>query len=213
MIITLVELAGLVAVLGVGAAWATSVIYARGRLQGLREAMREMASGVGSTYQSVEMPLPDNVKSALRTIQREVARASGAPQKADALARTLRRLGKEMGTAARLTGYESGHKDGALPLNNEIRMDLSLRDLLTVRWLAHAGFKLMMRNKVGGKFCFRDETDAQESNFALDRLEWRLGQEHADPTAPHALALGRQKLIWDRWPHSDAPAEAERNAA
>ena len=62
------------------------------------------------------------------------------------------------------------------------------------------------------KFCFRNESDAQESNFALDRLEWRLSQEHTDPTAPHALALCRQKLIWERWPEGNAAAAATVDA-
>ena len=213
MIESLVELTALVAVLGVAAMWAVNAIYARGRLRGVKEAMRELASGVASTYQSPGSPIPDTVKHSLDAMQKEVARARGDAKKAGAVVRALRALGCEMGTAARQSGYESGHKDGATPLNNEIRIDLSLRDLLTIRWLAHAGFRLMMRNEAGDKFSFLDETDAQESNFALDRLEWRLSQEHMDPTAPHALALSRQQTIWQRWPEGNAAASPARKAA
>jgi hypothetical protein len=75
----------------------------------------------------------------------------------------------------------------------------------------------MMRNKTGGKFSFLDQTDAQESNFALDRLERLLAQEHKDPTTPYALGLCRQQMIWERWPQGSAApaavAEPLRNAA
>ena len=50
------------------------------------------------------------------------------------LARGLRQLGREIGAAA-WTG-------GALherPKNDELRMDLTLTELLAIRWLAHAG--------------------------------------------------------------------------
>jgi hypothetical protein len=210
---SLVELATLVAVLGVAAMLAVNAIYARGRLRGAKEAMRELACGVASSYQTHGSPAPEAVKRNLDAMQQEVARARGEAKKAGTIVRALRSLGREMGTAARQTGYECGHKDGVTPLNNEIRIDLSLRDLLTIRWLAHAGFRLMMRNEAGDKFSFLDETDAQESNFALDRLEWRLSQEHMDPTAPHALALSRQQTIWQRWPEGNAAASPARKAA
>ena len=209
MIESLVEVAAFVVVLGVSAMWAVRTIHAHGRLRGIKEAMREMACGVGSTYQAAGTPAPENVRRSLDAVRHAAALARGEPKRAAAVVRTLRELGRAMGTAARLSGYE----EGARPRNNEIRVDITLRDLLMVRWLAHAGFKLMMGNETGAKFCFRNETDAQESNFALDRLEWRLSQEHTDPTAPHALALCRQKMIWERWPEGNAATAETRKAA
>jgi len=209
---SLVEVAVFVVVFVFAGVWAMRATYAHGRLRGLRDAMREMGCGVGATYQIAGGPVPDNVRRTLDEMRKAAGLARGERKMADAVARALRGLGREMGGAAQASGYHSGYanglRDGANPRNGEIRVDLKLRDLLMIRWLAHAGFKMMMGNDAAPKFCFRNESDAQESNFALDRLEWRVSQEHSDPTAPHALALSRQQLIWKRWPDGIAAAAA-----
>ncbi len=203
------ELVAVVVAFGFVSWWAARETYARGRLAGIKEAMREMAGGIAAAHHSPGPPGPANVRCRLDTVKGEIARARGTARKADTIARALRGLGRQMGTAARLAGYN----EGARPPGNEIRIDLPLRELLNIRWLAHAGFKLMMRNKEGDKFCFLNETDAQESNFALDRMEWSLSQAHKDPTPPHALALSRQQMICQRWPKEGAAPEAFQDAA
>jgi len=174
--------------------------------------MREMAGGVSAAYQNPGTPCPDNVRQCLDGIRQRVAKARGPLNRARVIARSLRELGQEMGAAAKAHGYDEGQR----PTNDELRVDMPLRDFLMVRWLAHAGFKLMMRNGTGAKFCFRDQTDAQQSNFALDRLERHLAQAQHASSAPYALALGRQQMIALRWPQVNA-AESEpetlRNAA
>lgn len=205
MIETVLELAIVVVAFGLSALWAARVIYARGRLAGINEAMREMAGGVAVAYQRPGTPAPERVKHAADVVRRNLRLSATASE----IAGALRDLGREMGATARLQGL----KEGETPRNEEIRIDLLLKELLTIRWLAHAGFKLMMRNRTGGKFSFCDEVDAQESNFALDRLERRLAEAHKDPTMPYQLALSRQQTIWERWPHTKEAQASLQNAA
>ena len=207
------ELVAVVVAFGLSAWLAARVIYAYGRLAGIKEAATEMAGGVGAACQRHGTPCTSGLKRCLVAIERTTVGLRSASKTALTVARALRDLGKEMGIAARQSGYEAGSEERERAKSDEIRIDLAPRDLLLVRWLAHAGFKLMMRNEAGGKFCFRDETDAQESNFALDRLERRLSQAHKDPTAPYALALTRQQLIWERWPHGNAAPANLQDAA
>ena len=171
----------------------------------MREAVAEIAKGVQSNGRNSARTTPTRIESCIHAL-RVVSSIAQSP-KDETVARHLRRLGKEMVAPSEDAGREAIK-------NGQIRLDLSIRELLVIRWLAHAGFKLMMRNKTDDKFSFRDEDekDAQESNFAIDRLEWRISQEHKDPSAPYALALCRQKLIWERWPSSAVPPDAQ-NAA
>jgi hypothetical protein len=199
LVVTLV----LTVAIGVVTAWFVERLCARARLQGIKEAMNELSCGARLSFSRGEAPIPENIARCLDTMRTAVRSAKGPRQRGDAFAKNLRRLGQEIGSAA----WQNGYEHGQLPATDEIRVDISLRDLLTIRWLAHAGFKLMMHNQAGEKFSFRDATDAQESNFAIDRLEWRLSKEHKDPTAPYALALGRQQMIWERWPESTALPE------
>ena len=204
------ELVAVVVAFGFSAWLAARAIYAHGRLAGLKEATTEVAGGVGTAYQRPGAPAPIGVRRCLALIDKKAVRAFGGSRNATAIALALRELGKEIGAAAR----QNGQTEGERAKHDEIRIDLPLRELLAVRWLAHAGFKLMMGNKAGGKFAFLDESDAQQSNFALDRLERCLSQEQAkDPTTPYALALDRQQMIWERWPQGIAAPETLRDAA
>jgi hypothetical protein len=185
---------------------ALKVTYARGRLAGVRQAAAEIARGAHSNHHSSTMRMSKRVQMCLNGVRAITLGAHRGGDQSIALIRQLRRLGQELVTASEEDLHEERRKSGQLEIL------LTLRELVTVRWLAHVGFKLMMAAKEGDKYSFRDEKDAQESTFAVDRLEWSIPDEHKDPKAPYALGLCRQKMIWERWPSGSAarqPAEPQ----
>ena len=187
--------------LGVAFAFGLKTSYARGRQAGIREAAIEIARGAHSNHHSSAVRMSRRVQMCLNGVRAVTFGSHRRSEQRVALIRQLRRLGQEVATAFEHELHEERRKTG------QVELTLSLRELLTVRWLAHAGFKLMMKNKPGDKFSFSDEKDAQESTFAVDKIEWSIPDEHKDPKAPYALGLCRQKMIWERWPQS-SPAEA-----
>ena len=195
-----------VSVVGAGY-FAAKESYARGRREGVREAVAEIAEGVRANYRKSGKPVSRQLDAVIRSARASFARAAGAGAGGKVVTLQLRRLGYEIAAAPEVDAQEERRKTGHL------QVELTLRELLTVRWLAHAGFKLMMRNKDGDKFTFRDEKDAQESTFAIDRLEWSIPDENKDPKAPYALGLCRQKMIWERWPSGSALQHDVQNAA
>jgi hypothetical protein len=184
------------------------VIYVRGRQDGLRETVAEIAKGVHSNRRN-KITTPTRIESCVQAL-RVVSSIAQSP-KDEIVVRHLRRLGTEMAAAGEHAVREEPKRE-ELP-SGHIRLELSLRELVTVRWLAHAGFKLMMQNEPGHKFSFRDEKDAQESTFAIDRIEWSIPDQNKDPKAPYAMGLCRQKLIWERWPNGSAAQQDMQNAA
>ena len=189
-------------------AFALKVTYARGRLVGVRLAAAEIARGAHSNHHCSATRLSRRVQMCLNGVRAVTLGAHRGLDQNTALIRQLRRLGKEVAASSDDDAREERCKNG------QVEVIVTLRELLTVRWLAHAGFKLMMKAKDGDKFSFRDEKDAQESTFAVDRLEWSIPDEHKDPKAPYALGLCRQKMIWERWPNGSAaqPAELQKAA-
>lgn len=187
---------------------ALKVTYARGRQAGIRQAAAEIAIGCHSNHHGPGTRIARRVQLCVNSVRAATLGTHlGADQNVSVI-RQLRRLGKELAAASEDDVHDERRKNG------QVEVLLTLRELLTVRWLAHAGFKLMMKNKDGDKFSFRDEKDAQESTFAVDRIEWSIPDEHKDPKAPYALGLCRQKLIWERWPNGSAAQKPElQNAA
>jgi hypothetical protein len=187
---------------------ALKVTYARGRLAGVRLAAAEVARGAHSNRHCSAARMSRRVQMCLNGVRAVTLGAHRGTDQNTALIRQLRRLGQEVAAASDEDVREERRKNG------QVDVILTLRELLTVRWLAHAGFKLMMKAKDGDKFSFRDEKDAQESTFAIDRLEWSIPDEHKDPKAPYALGLCRQKMVWERWPNGSAvpPAELQKAA-
>lgn len=182
----------------VGFAFGLRVTYARGCQAGIRQAAAEIAIGGHSNHHGPGTRISRRVQLCVNAVRSATFGTDLGPDRNITLVLQLRRLGKELAAASEEDVQEERRKNG------QIEVLLTLRELLTVRWLAHAGFKLMMKNKNGDKFSFRDEKDAQESTFAVDRIEWSIPDEHKDPKAPYALGLCRQKLIWERWPSGSA---------
>jgi hypothetical protein len=189
-------------------ALALKVTYARGRQAGIRLAAAEIAIGGHSNHHGPGTRISRRVQLSVNAVRAVTLGTHHGSDQGIALIRQLRRLGKELAAASEDDVHEERRKNG------QVEILLTLRELLTVRWLAHAGFKLMMTAKDGDKFSFRDEKDAQESTFAVDRIEWSIPDEHKDPKAPYALGLCRQKLIWERWPSGSAVQRPDlQNAA
>ena len=194
--------------LGVAFAFGLKTSYARGRQAGIREAAIEIARGAHSHHHSSAVRMSRRVQMCLNGVRAVTQGAHRGGEQKIALIRQLRRLGLEVAAAFDNEVHEEHRKNG------QVEVVLNQRELLTIWWLAHAGFKLMMQAKPGDKFSFRDEKDAQESTFAIDRIEWSIPDEHKDRKAPYALGLCRQKLIWERWPNGSAASEpAYQNAS
>lgn len=184
---------------------ALKVTYARGRQAGIRQAAAEIAIGGHSNHHGPGTRISRRVQLCVNAVRAVTLGAHAGSDEKVALIRQLRRLGKELAASSEEDVHQERRKNG------QVEVLVTLRELLTVRWLAHAGFKLMMKNKDGDKFSFRDEKDAQESTFAIDRIEWSIPDEHKDPKAPYALGLCRQKMIWERWPNGSAVQQQQHH--
>jgi hypothetical protein len=79
-------------------------------------------------------------------------------------------------------------------------VDLSLKDLVTLRLLAHDGFEHRVWDKEG-TFAFKSKEEAEEATHAIGRLEFRIPKSlRPDPDDPYAWSFNRQTSIWTRWP-------------
>ncbi|MBI1211703.1 MAG: hypothetical protein GC190_09595 [Alphaproteobacteria bacterium] len=188
-------------------AFALKATYARGLQAGVRQAAAEIAKGAHSNHHKTAARVPRRVQMCLNGVRAITLGTHRAPDRHAAVIRQLRRLGYELVAASEEDTREELRK------KRQVDVVLTLRELLTLRWLAHVGFKLMMQAKAGDKFSFHEEKDAQESTFAIDRLEWSIPDEHKDPKEPYALGLCRQKMIWDRWPSGSAQQPADLQQA
>jgi hypothetical protein len=90
----------------------------------------------------------------------------------------------------------------------KIRVDLSVSELMQIRWLAHFGFEHTMWNTwdpEGAKprshthAVFKDRLDAQRATEAIDTLESRVPKERGDSDERYAGALDRERMIRERW--------------
>jgi hypothetical protein len=75
--------------------------------------------------------------------------------------------------------------------------------LVNIGWLAHYGFEHMMWG-TDTSFTFNDAKDAEEATHAIRKLERHLPEEYRHPDDPHAQAVNRQFMIWERWPSEKA---------
>jgi hypothetical protein len=173
-------------------------IFARGRLQGIEEAIYELARGVSAHYEQEGEPIPERVGKCIDEMKARVAKAGGAQAKCHAFKVHFWDLGNVMGEAAWQNGFEAGQRFTD-PRESEIRVDLPLKELMNIRWLAHFGFENMVGNQ-DGPFTFKDEKDAEEATHAIERLEFYIPKERRDPSDPYALSFNRQTMIWNRWP-------------
>jgi hypothetical protein len=190
-------LIGIIAViwLAVAALSAAREIFAWGRLRGIEEATYELTGGVSAHYETNGKPIPKRVAKRIGDVKAWVSKASGTREKSRAYRMHLRNLGHAMGVAAWRDGFEAGQRITD-PKDGDMRIDLSLKELMNIHRLAHFGFENMMWDK---EFTFRDKKDAEEATHAIERLERRLPKQQRNPNDPRALSFNRQTMIWDRW--------------
>jgi hypothetical protein len=90
---------------------ASQLPYARGQLQGMLEAMRELSGGVSQHYEHGGEPVPERIAKHIEDTEAMVAKAEGAQDKCIFLRGRLWGFGREMGRAAWQDGYEAGQRN------------------------------------------------------------------------------------------------------
>jgi hypothetical protein len=192
---------------------ADRAVFARGRLSGLKEATDEIMRGVAYHYQHNKQG-SEPVLKALNDMKTRLAKRRPARTTRDAASAGLRELGGAISDVVFRKGFEAGQSAEArfeAPIDGKIRVDLSISELMQIRWLAHFGFEHTMWNTwdpEGAKprphadVVFKAKPDAQRATEAIDTLERRIPKERKDSGQPYALAINRQQMIRERW-HSE----------
>jgi hypothetical protein len=108
-------------------------------------------------------------------------------------------LGNSIGEACRQSGYQEGLKVSAKP-DDQIRIDMSVNELLHMSWLAHLGFQHMMPNYRGVEVHrFGGATDAREAARSVAILECALPKNDRPFVDTRTQMLTREKMISDWW--------------
>ena len=181
------------------AGWSCSrSYYERGRLQGMRDAGREMIRGISSHYELDGQGVPDSVHKAVAGVKtisaKNLARATTDPYEA-----RFWNFGDAIGEACWRKGHGSGLRKRE-PAKGKFRIDLSLNELLQLSWLAHLGFQHMMPNYRGFEIHrFSGEQDAQEGAIAIGRIESAIPAAERPFDDLSIQLKSRQRLIIDWW--------------
>jgi hypothetical protein len=197
----LVVIGGLFAAL-VFAGWSSARSYFdRGRLRGAEEATREILRGLGSHFELEGQTIPESIDKALKAVNTAALKHKKAGKgQTNPYHAQLWILGDAIGEACWLKGHAGGIRRKA-PAEGNIRVDLSITELLQLSWLAHLGFQNMMPNYRGFEIHrFSGEVDAQEGSKAVSRIESAIPTKQR-PFADLSVQIkSRQKLICDWWP-------------
>lgn len=182
------------------AAWSSArSYYENGRLQGAKEATREILRGINSHYELEGQGVPETVAKALKAIDA----ASNKRRKTGSVLTDHHAqfwiLGDAVGEACWLNGHAAGIRRRA-PAEGKIRVDLTLNEVLQLSWLAHLGFQHMMPNYRGFEIHrFNGKEDAQEGAKAVSRIEAAIPAKERPFADPSVQFKGRLKLISDWW--------------
>jgi hypothetical protein len=208
------ELVMIFAVVAAVAFVADRAVFTRGRLSGIREAVDEMMRGAAYHYQD-DNQTSEPILNALKDIKARLSKKRPTRITGEAVSTALGELGRALGDVVFGKGFEAGRDAQArleAPINGKVRIDLSISELMQIRWLAHFGFEHTMWNtwdpegtkpRPHADVVFKNRTDAQRATEAIDLLEHRIPKERRDSGGPYALALNRQQMIRERW-HSEA---------
>ncbi|MET0904566.1 MAG: hypothetical protein ABWY10_00710 [Tardiphaga sp.] len=167
--------------------------YERGRRRGLNQCADEILRGAQGHLGSAEAAHPKAVHKTLAKFKRVVVdpNCSWEPASWD--------FGNAVGEACWQQGFAEGVAVGAKPADM-IRIDLSLKELLQMSWLAHLGFQHMMPNYRGievHRFSGCDE--AFEAARSVGILECALPKADRPFADIKTQILGREKMITDWW--------------
>jgi hypothetical protein len=181
------------------AIWSSvSTFFAKGRLQGMREATQEIVRGVNSHYEVAGEAIPASVAKAIDAVK---AATSGASydRKISRYHAHLWVFGDAIGDACWRRGYDACKRTMS-PKGETILVELSLKELLYLTWLANLGFKHMMPNYRGfDSYRFTGDEDARGGTRAIERLESAIPAEHRPFEDPAAQSNRRKKLIAEWW--------------
>jgi hypothetical protein len=183
------------------AAWSCArSYYENGRLQGAKEATREILRGINSHYELEGQGVPEAVTKALKAIdavsnkRRRMGSVLTDPYHAQFWI-----LGDAVGEACWLNGHAAGIRRKA-PAEGKIRVDLTVNEVLQLSWLAHLGFQHMMPNYRGFEIHrFNGREDAQEGAKAVSRIEAAIPAKERPFADLSVQFRGRENLISDWW--------------
>jgi hypothetical protein len=193
VVLTLLQLFFVVAI------WSSvGTFFARGRLRGMQEATEEIVRGVYSHYEVAGEPVPASVAKAIDAVKGATSGAS-YNRKIYRYHAHLWVFGDAIGEACWRRGYEAC-KRSMTPKRDVIAVELSLRELLHLTWLAHLGFNHMMPNYRGFEsYRFTGDEDARGGARAIEKLEAAVPTEHRPFEDPVAQSNNRRKLISEWW--------------
>jgi hypothetical protein len=182
-------------------AWSSVRSYfARGRLHGMEEATREFIRGVTSHYEIDGVAMPPTVAKAVDAMKALTRGPASYNKRIHRFHARLWVFGDAVGEACWRKGYEAGKRKMA-PTGGKIKVELSQSELVHLAWLAHLGFKHMMPNYRSFEMHrFSGKQDAQDSSFAVEKLEVAIPADHRPVGDPLVQSNGRQKLIRNWWP-------------
>jgi hypothetical protein len=175
-----------------------STSFARGRIRGMQEATREIIRGMHSHYEVAGETIPAQVAKAIDVVNAATSGASYS-KRIHRYHADLWIFGDAVGEACWRRGYEVCKRTMA-PKPDIIHVELSLKELLHLTWLAHLGFNHMMPNYRGFEsYRFTGDEDARDGTRAIERLEAAIPAEHRPFDYPAAPAGSRRKLIMEWW--------------
>ena len=172
--------------------------FAKGRLRGMQEAVRELNRGISAHYELDGQVVPERVATALKAFE-SVFERSNHQRSANPYHAQLWILGNAIGESIWIKGHAAGVRRKA-PAQGKIRVDFSIAELLQLSWLAHLGFQHMMPNYRGFEIHrFSGAEDATEGARAVAKIEAAVPAKEKLLIDFSAQAKGRTKLISEWW--------------
>lgn len=193
-----IVLSGIVGLIGALAfsVWSCGRSYfAKGKIQGLEQAVRELQAGMAS---QLGTPLAPDVQNALTNFSNCLGRYSGQRvHGTDPIHARLWVLGAALAEECWLKGHGAGVRRKA-PAEGKIRIDLSATELLQLGGLANLGFQYMMPNmRLIDARRFTGKDDALDASRSISKVEAAIPNKYR----PDLLLQveSRERLIEDWW--------------
>jgi hypothetical protein len=158
-------------ILLLASAWSSARSYfAKGRLAGMEEATLEIIRGISSHYESAGQAPPDYVTKAVEAVK---SFARGACYEKSILRYQARLwvFGDAVGAACWRRGYDTC-KLQMTPADDQVRVALSIGELLHLASLAHLGFKKMMPT-IAASRCIASAVRNTRSRERMPSRDWK----------------------------------------
>jgi hypothetical protein len=169
--------------------------YQKGRIRGVEEAVRELQVGMTSHLGTEQAP---DVQKALANLRKCLDRhASRRAKGTDPIHADLWVLGAALAEECWLKGHGAGVRRKT-PAEGQIRIDVSVTELLQLGGLANLGFQYMMPNmRIIDARRFTGKDDALDASRSISKIEAAIPRKYR----PDLLlqAESRECLIGDWW--------------